>query len=66
MTDQSAGTSSPTSRVSTGLNGLDEMLDSLRIGDNVVWRVSDLTDYRRFVTPFIASATAAGRQVIYL
>jgi hypothetical protein len=66
MTNQSAGTSSLTDRVSTGLEGLDEVLDSLRIGDNVVWRVSDLADYRRFVTPFIESATAAGRQVIYL
>lgn len=38
-------------RVSTGLAGLDEVLDGLRIGDNVVWRVSDLNDYRRFVLP---------------
>lgn len=66
MTNQSAGTSSLTDRVSTGLSGLDEVLDSLRIGDNVVWRVSDLADYRRFVTPFIESAATAGRQVIYL
>src|SRR5680860_197827 len=66
MINQAAGTSSLTDRVSTGLDGLDEVLDSLRIGDNVVWRVSDLADYRRFVTPFIESATAAGRQVIYL
>lgn len=52
--------------ISTGLPGLDQVLDGLRIGDNVVWRVTDLDDYRRFVTPFVASATAAGRQIIYL
>ncbi|MGM0570020.1 PEP/pyruvate-binding domain-containing protein [Marinobacter sp.] len=55
-----------TPMISTGLPGLDQVLDGLRIGDNVVWRVTDLDDYRRFVTPFVASATAAGRQIIYL
>ncbi|HEA51081.1 PEP/pyruvate-binding domain-containing protein [Marinobacter antarcticus] len=53
-------------RVSTGLPGLDDVLDGLRIGDNVVWRVTDLNDYRRFVTPFIESAASAGRRIIYL
>ncbi|MBE0486671.1 PEP/pyruvate-binding domain-containing protein [Marinobacter sp.] len=53
-------------RVSTGLSGLDEVLDGLRIGDNVVWRVSDLADYRRFVLPFVDAASDAGRQIIYL
>ena len=48
----------PVDRVSTGLTGLDEVLDDLRIGDNVVWRVTDLNDYRRFVLPFIDSAAA--------
>ncbi len=52
--------------ISTGLPGLDQVLDGLRVGDNVVWRVTDLDDYRRFVTPFVDSATAAGRQIIYL
>ncbi|HCP21556.1 MAG TPA: phosphoenolpyruvate synthase, partial [Marinobacter hydrocarbonoclasticus] len=55
-----------TDRVSTGLPGLDEVLDGLRIGDNVVWRVSDLDDYRRFVLPFLDAAADAGRQIIYL
>ncbi|PHQ25916.1 phosphoenolpyruvate synthase [Marinobacter guineae] len=56
----------PEDRVSTGLTGLDEVLDGLRIGDNVVWRVSDLEDYRRFVHPFLDAAADAGRQIIYL
>ncbi|WP_029654233.1 PEP/pyruvate-binding domain-containing protein [Marinobacter daepoensis] len=55
-----------TDRVSTGLTGLDEVLDGLRIGDNVVWRVSDLDDYRRFVIPFLDSAADTGRHIIYL
>ncbi|KPQ00184.1 PEP/pyruvate-binding domain-containing protein [Marinobacter sp. HL-58] len=56
----------PDDRVSTGLTGLDEVLDGLRIGDNVVWRVSDLNDYSRFVHPFIDAASDSGRQIIYL
>ncbi|PXX92473.1 phosphoenolpyruvate synthase [Marinobacter vulgaris] len=56
----------PSDRVSTGLDGLDEVLDGLRIGDNVVWRVSDLNDYCRFVLPFLDAAAASGRQIIYL
>ncbi|WP_372994937.1 PEP/pyruvate-binding domain-containing protein [Marinobacter sp.] len=56
----------PEDRISTGLLGLDEVLDGLRIGDNVVWRVSDLDDYRRFVRPFLETAADTGRQIIYL
>ena len=51
-----------TDRVSTGLPGLDEVLDGLRIGDNVVWRVSDLDDYRRFVLPFLDAAARDDRR----
>jgi len=32
-------------RVSTGIPGLDSILDGLRIGDNVVWRVDNIADY---------------------
>jgi hypothetical protein len=60
------GTSQPGDTVSTGLTGLDDILDNLRIGDNVVWRVRELEDYRRFVTPFVESAAHSGRQIIYL
>lgn len=52
--------------VSTGIQGLDEVLDGLRIGDNVVWRVDDLADYRRFVGPFVQAARAQDRHIIYL
>jgi len=53
-------------RVSTGLQGLDTVLDGLRIGDNVVWRIDDIDDYRRFVEPFVAAARAQDRQILYL
>jgi len=54
----STGPLQPDDRISTGLSGLDEVLDHLRIGDNVVWRVSDLNDYRRFVLPFMQQVVA--------
>ncbi|EGV16545.1 pyruvate phosphate dikinase PEP/pyruvate-binding [Thiocapsa marina 5811] len=55
-----------TERVSTGLAGLDCVLDGLRTGDNVVWRVDDIEDYRGFVEPFAIRAVAGGRAVVYL
>ncbi len=53
-------------RVSTGLDGLDRVLDGLRIGDNVVWRIDDIEDYRGFVDAFVAQAVAGERSIIYL
>lgn len=53
-------------RVSTGLSGLDHLLDDLRIGDNVVWRVNNLDDYRRLVTPFAEAAVQQQRDIIYV
>ena len=60
------GTPHPGGSVSTGLGELDRVLDSLRIGDNVVWRVDDIEDYRHFVPPFVAAAAEQGRSIIYL
>lgn len=49
----------------TGLPGLDEVLQGLRPGDNVVWQVEAVDDYRPLVTPFVARALAEGRRVSY-
>jgi len=53
-------------RVSTGIPGLDSILDGLRIGDNVVWRVDNIADYRAFVTPYVRAALHDGRRVVYM
>lgn len=53
-------------RVSTGLPNLDAVLDGLRIGDNVVWRVEHIEDYGRFVAPFVEHSVATGRSIQYL
>jgi len=53
-------------RASTGLRGLDEILDALRIGDNVVWRIDSIADYRSFVAPFVRASLQAGKRVVYM
>ncbi|AMV71466.1 PEP/pyruvate-binding domain-containing protein [Desulfuromonas carbonis] len=53
-------------RITTGFPALDEILDGLRIGDNVVWKVDTIEDYRYFVAPFVRHALNAGTRVVYL
>ena len=40
-------------RASTGVFGLDRIFDGLRLGDNVVWQVDSLSQYRKLVQPFV-------------
>ena len=35
-------------RICSGYAGLDEVLDSIRLGDNVVWQVSAVEEFRMF------------------
>ncbi|MGE5543662.1 MAG: PEP/pyruvate-binding domain-containing protein [Bacillota bacterium] len=53
-------------RASTGIAGLDAILDELRMGDNVVWQVSSIEDYASFVKSFVRQAVAEGRRVVYM
>jgi hypothetical protein len=53
-------------RVSTGSSGFDKVIDGLRLGDNVVWQVDSVGDYRRMVDPFVAQARADGRRLVYV
>lgn len=53
-------------RVNSGVPGLDAMLDHIRLGDNVVWQVSSLDDYRLFAELLVRRAVADGRNVIYI
>ncbi len=55
-----------TERISTGYAGLDEILDGLRLGDNVVLKVDSIDDYRFFVGPFVDQALVAGKKVVYM
>lgn len=33
-------------RILSGIPEMDKALDSIRLGDNVVWRVSDISEFR--------------------
>ncbi|MFT3875286.1 MAG: PEP/pyruvate-binding domain-containing protein [Propioniciclava sp.] len=50
----------------TGIVGLDAAIDGLRIGDNVVWQCSTLDDFARVLAPFLRSARAEGRRLVYV
>jgi pyruvate,water dikinase len=51
--------------LSTGLPGLDKVLKGLLAGDNVVWQLDSIDDYQAFVEPFVQTALAQERTVIY-
>ncbi len=50
----------------TGLPGLDTVIDHLRLGDNVVWQVDNIDDYAFFVTPFVRRAIEDNKRIIYI
>jgi hypothetical protein len=54
------------SAISTGIKGLDEIVQNLRLGDNVVWQVDDIRDYRHFVDPYVKKSLADKRNLIYI
>jgi pyruvate, water dikinase len=49
----------------TGLPGLDRMLQGLMPGDNVVWQVETIDDYAPFVNPFWETARNQDRKLVY-
>ncbi|AQS59210.1 PEP/pyruvate-binding domain-containing protein [Desulforamulus ferrireducens] len=53
-------------RVSTGIAGLDQIIDQLRMGDNVVWLVDNINDYKKVIAPYVAQALRDNRKVIYV
>lgn len=52
--------------ISSGLPCLDRTIDSLRLGDNVVWQVDAVADYAKFVAPFVNWTRTAGRRIVYI
>ncbi|MDO5848864.1 MAG: PEP/pyruvate-binding domain-containing protein [Methanobrevibacter sp.] len=53
-------------RIKSGIPQLDESLDNIRLGDNVVWHVSNLKEFSYFVDPFVKQAKEDGRNLIYM
>lgn len=52
-------------RASTGIPGLDLVLDDLRWGDNVVWQVDQIEDYAYFARKFVAMAVKERKPLVY-
>jgi len=52
--------------LSTGLLGLDMVLTGVMPGDNIVWQVDSVGDYKALVLPYARAAKAAGRRLVYL
>ena len=53
-------------RVKSGIEQLDETLDNIRLGDNVVWQVSNLDEFSYFVNPYVKQALKDKRNLIYI
>lgn len=54
------------SSVSTGLQGLDRVINYLRMSDNVVFTVENIEEYKTFVNPFVKNALSKGKRVLYI
>ena len=53
-------------RIKSGIPGLDEALDNIRLGDNVVWNVTNLNEFSYFVDPYVKQAKEDNRNLIYI
>ena len=55
-----------TTTIQSGIEALDQVLQGIRLGDNVVWQVDRLEDYGYFAEPFAEAAIAGRRRLVYL
>ena len=53
-------------RIMSGIPQMDTALDNIRLGDNVVWQVTDLDEFRLFIEPYVRQAKADNRNIIYM
>ncbi len=53
-------------KITSGIPQLDDIIHSLRLGDNVVWEVEELEDYRHFAVRLIRQAIRSSSKCIYV
>ena len=53
-------------KIKSGFPEMDEILDHIRLGDNVVWQVSDIEEFRFFAEAFARQAVRDGRNIVYI
>lgn len=49
----------------TGLSGLDAVMSGVQCGDNIVWQIQSLDEYRTLIRPYAEAAHAKNRRLIY-
>lgn len=52
-------------RILSGIPKMDKAFDNIRLGDNVVWRVSELSQFQLFMEPYVRQAIEDKRNIIY-
>ncbi|MDI1471981.1 MAG: helix-turn-helix domain-containing protein [Thermodesulfovibrio sp.] len=53
-------------KISSGIIGLDRLIDYLYLGDNVVWEVDAGTFYDIFIKKFVEKSIQESREVVYI
>ena len=53
-------------RIKSGIPGMDQALDNIRLGDNVVWNVTNVNEFSYFVGPYVKQAKEDNRNLIYI
>lgn len=51
--------------MSTGIPELDEVIQGVKPGDNIVWKLDSIEDYINYVHPFCIDANKKGEELIY-
>ncbi|MDA8122874.1 MAG: pyruvate, phosphate dikinase [Deltaproteobacteria bacterium] len=59
------GKKSDSKSLSTGLPGLDRVIQGLLPGDNIVWQVDSVEDYLPFAAPYCDDAIRKGKKLVY-
>lgn len=52
--------------VQSGLKGFDNLVDNLRYGDNVIWQVNHVKDYKFFVNKLVRKLHDSSLQAVYI
>jgi len=53
-------------KISSGISGLDNLIDFIYPGDNVVWEVDAGTSYEIFIKKFIESSSLESKDIVYI
>jgi transcriptional regulator with XRE-family HTH domain len=53
-------------KISSGIIGLDRLIDYLYLGDNVVWEVDAGTSYEIFIKKFIEASSSESKDIVYI